>query len=249
MPSTKKEVCQFLGLAGYYRRFIPEFASIAAPITDLTRKEKPVRVKWSEECETAFRKLKAMLVSNHMLRSPDMSLQFVLETDDSDRGVGAVLTQVDEVGEEHPVPFFSRKLLPREEKCKTVEKECLAIWLGIEAFRVYLLGRPFTVRTDQRALEWLDRMRDTNSRLTRWSLALQPYQGGRDVRDWTLCMQLVSCYVLYHFIAGCVYCVMYHFYCCCVYCIILSKPVSSSFVVTPLFKCMIAMVLAFSHVV
>ena len=175
-PSTKKEVRQFLGLAGYYRRFIPEFASIAAPITDLTRKEKPVRVKWSEECEAAFKKLKEMLVSNHVLRSPNMSLPFVLETDASDRGVGAVLTQVDEAGEEHPVAFFSQKLLPREEKYATVEKECLAIRLGIEAFRVYLLGRPFTVRTDQRALEWLDKMRDTNSRLTRWSLALQPYQ-------------------------------------------------------------------------
>ena len=68
----------------------------------------------------------------------------MLETNASDRGVGAVLTQVDEAGEERPVAFFSHKLLPREEKYATVEKECLAIRLGIEAFRVYLLGRPFT---------------------------------------------------------------------------------------------------------
>ena len=175
-PSTKKEVRQFLGLTGYYRRFIPEFASIAAPITDLTRKKEPKQVKWMEECQAAFVRLKEMLVSNQVLRSPDASLPFVLETDASGRGVGAVLTQVNQVGEAHPVAFFSRKLLPQEEKYATVEKECLAIRLAVAAFRVYLLGREFTVRTDQRSLEWLNRMRDSSSRLTRWSLALQPYK-------------------------------------------------------------------------
>ena len=120
-----------------------EFASKAALITDFMHKEKTARVKWLEECETAFKKLKAMLVTNHVLRSPDMSLPFVLETDASDRGMRTVPTQVNEVWEEHPIAFLW--------------KECLAIHLGIEAFRVYLLGRPFTVRTDQCALEWLDR--------------------------------------------------------------------------------------------
>lgn len=72
VPSTK-EGHQFLGLTGYYRRFIPEFTSIAAPITDLTWKKKPVQVKWTEECEAAFKKLKAMLVLYHVLRSPDAS--------------------------------------------------------------------------------------------------------------------------------------------------------------------------------
>ena len=67
---------------------------------------------------------------------------FVLETDTSDRGVGAVLTQIDEAGEEHPAAFFSQKLLPQEERYATIEKECLAIHLGIEAFHVYLLKRP-----------------------------------------------------------------------------------------------------------
>ena len=98
-PSTKKEVRQFLGLTRYYRWFIPEFASKAAPITDLTRKE-PRRVKWTEECQAALVRLKEMLVSNQVLRSPDASLPFVLETDASDRRVGAVLTQVNQVGEE-----------------------------------------------------------------------------------------------------------------------------------------------------
>lgn len=72
--------------------------------------------------------------------------------------------------------YFSQKLLAREQKYTTVEKKCLAITLGVHAFRVYLLGKPFTIQSDHRCLEWLSWMKDTNSRLMRWSLALQPYQ-------------------------------------------------------------------------
>lgn len=80
--------------------------------------------------------------------------------DASDRGVGAVLSQRDADGIEHPVGYFSRKLLPREERYAAVEKECLAIKLGIQAFRVYLLGQKFEVQTDHRALEWLHRLKE-----------------------------------------------------------------------------------------
>ena len=78
-------------------------------------------------------------------------------------------------GQDHPLAYFSKKLLPREQHYSTVEKECLAIHLGVQAFRVYLLGRHFTVQTDHRALQWLDRLKDTNARLTRWSLAFQQF--------------------------------------------------------------------------
>ena len=78
-------------------------------------------------------------------------------------------------GSEHPVAYFSRKFLPREQRYSTVEKECLAIKLAVQAFKVYLLGRHFTVQTDHRALAWLHRSKDNTARLTRWSLALQPY--------------------------------------------------------------------------
>ena len=78
--------------------------------------------------------------------------------------MGAVLSQVSEDGE-HPVAFFSKKLLPREERYSTVEKECLAIKLATAAFKVYLLGRPFTIQTDHRSLEWLDRLKENNPRL------------------------------------------------------------------------------------
>ena len=175
-PANKKQVRRFLGLTGYYRKFIPDYAKIAAPLTDLTRKNKPNQVLWTAECDMAFQELKSILCSSPVLASPDFTRSFILQTDASERGVGAVLSQCDGDGQEHPIAYFSRKLLPREEHYSTIEKECLAIKLGVQAFRVYLLGRPFLIQTDHRALEWLDRLKDNNHRLTRWSLALQPYQ-------------------------------------------------------------------------
>ena len=86
------------------------------------------------------------------------------------------MSQLDGEGNDHSVTFFSRKLLPREEKYSTIEKECLAIKLAVHAFRVYLLCTSFVIQTDHRALEWLDKLKENNSHLTRWSLALQPYQ-------------------------------------------------------------------------
>ena len=176
IPRTKKDVRAFLGLAGYYRKFICNFASLASALTDLTRKSAPNRVIWTAECDLAFQQLKTRLCSSPVLQAPDLQKPFQLQTDASDRGVGAILSQLDTDGVDHPVAYFSRKLLPREEKYSTVEKECLAIKLGIHAFRVYLLGREFKIITDHRSLEWLDRVKENNPRLTRWSLFLQPYQ-------------------------------------------------------------------------
>lgn len=94
----------------------------------------------------------------------------------SNRGVGAVLSQIDAEGDKHPVAYFSQKLLEREEKYSTIEKEYLATKLAIQTFQMYVLGKPFTIQTDHRSLEWLDRLKENNARLTHWSLALQPYQ-------------------------------------------------------------------------
>ena len=174
-PETKKDVRAFLGLTGYYRKFIPNYATIALPLTDLTKKSLPNAVVWTAACGTAFGELKRRLTCAPVLKSPDFSKQFILQTDASERGIGAVLSQRTSDGEEHPIAYYSRKLLPREEKYATVEKECLAIKLGVQAFRVYLLGRQFVVQTDHRSLEWLHRLKENNARLTRWSLSLQPY--------------------------------------------------------------------------
>ena len=98
-----------------------------------------------------------------MLKSPDFTAQFILQTDASNQGVGAVLSQRNEHGSDHPVAYFSKKLLPREVRYSTVEKECLAIRLATHSFRVYLLGRPFIIQTDHRVLQWLDRLKDNNN--------------------------------------------------------------------------------------
>ena len=120
-----------------------------------------------------------------MLRNPDYTQTFQLQTDASDVGVGAVLSQGGE--QDQPIAYFSRKVLERERHYSTIEKECLAIHLGIKAFATYLIGKPFVLQTDNRALlTWLQTFKDKNARLTRWSLALQPYtftvqhQKGRD---------------------------------------------------------------------
>ena len=85
-----------------------------------------------------------------------LSKEFILQTDASDCEVGVVLSQIDDGGEDHPVAYFSKKLLLQEEHYDMVEKECLAIKLVVQAFRVYLLGRPFVIETDNCSLEWLD---------------------------------------------------------------------------------------------
>ena len=175
-PTTKKRVRAFLGLTGYYRKFILNYSDTATPLSELTRKAEPSRVRWSEECERAFHKFKTRLCSEPILRSADFDKEFILQTDASEKGIGAVLSQYDDDGMEHPVVFYSRKLLPRETRYSTVEKECLTIMAATHNFRVYLLGRSFTIQTDHRALEWLDRLKDNNGRQTRWSLALQPYK-------------------------------------------------------------------------
>ena len=176
VPLTKKDVRSFLGLTGYYRKFITNYASLVAPLTDLTQNAAPSQVKWDLECEKVFKELKAQLCSAPVLRTPDFGAPFILQTDASDCGIGGVLSQIDASGEEHPVAYYSRKLAPREKNYATIEKECLPIMAAIQNFRVYLVGVKFTVVTDHKALKWLNTMKDNNPRLTHWYLVLQPYQ-------------------------------------------------------------------------
>ncbi len=174
-PKTKKEVRQFLRLAGYYRRFVPNFSDLTSPLTDLTKKEAPDPVQWTELCQQALTKVKAALCGGPLLHSPNFDLPFLLQTDASDRGLGAVLAQV-VGGEERPVLYLSRKLSKRETRYSTVEKECLAIRWAVLTLRYYLLGREFTLCSDHAPLQWLHHMKDTNVRITRWYLALQPFK-------------------------------------------------------------------------
>ena len=127
VPKTKRDVRAFLGITGYYGKFIPDYATIAVPLTNLTKKNAPNKVVWTEQCNHAWQNLKGILYSSPLLRTPDFSSQFILQTDASDYGIGAVLSQQDNNGDDHPVAYYSKKLLPRENRYSIVEKECLAI--------------------------------------------------------------------------------------------------------------------------
>ncbi len=164
-----------MGLAGYYRRFILNYSELTSPLTDLTKKEAPDPVQWTELCQQALTKVKAALCGGPLLHSPNFDLPFLLQTDASDRGLGAVLSQV-VGGEERPVLYLSRKLSKRETRYSVIEKECLAIRWAVLTLRYYLLGRELTLCSDHAPLQWLHRMKDTNARITRWYLALQPFK-------------------------------------------------------------------------
>ena len=171
-PRTKKDVRAFLGMTGYYRQLVQDYATIAEPLTELTKKKSLEKIQWDDKVELAFQRLKQMLVLAPLMQNPDFTKTFILQTDASRVVVGAVLSQGEE--EDTPIAYFSRKVLSRERAYSTVEKECLAIVLAIKHFRAYLLGKPCIVQTDHRALQWLQRFRERNARLTRWSLQLQP---------------------------------------------------------------------------
>ncbi|KAI2649246.1 Retrovirus-related Pol polyprotein from transposon 17.6 [Labeo rohita] len=173
-PTTKTQVRAFLGLAGYYRCFIPNFSTLASPLTDLTRKGQPEKVVWNDELEKTFQSIKTALTTEPVLRAPDFNCPFLLQTDASDTGLGAVLSQVRD-GEEHPVTYISHKLTLAETRYAPVEKEALAIKWAVLELRYYLLGCRFTLITDHAPLQWMARAKDTNARVTRWFLALQDF--------------------------------------------------------------------------
>ena len=121
-----KQLRSFLGLTGYYRRFIPQYATIAQPLTKLTSKECCNKFEWSAKCHTAFQ-MKNLICSAPIIRYPDFHREFVLQTDASDVGLGAVLSQIDEYGREHVVAYASKTLSAREINYSRTEKEAFAI--------------------------------------------------------------------------------------------------------------------------
>lgn len=174
-PVTKKDVRSFLGLTGYYRKFVSHYEDIARPLIDLTKKKEPNTVRWSPSCQSAFQNLKAYLSTEPILKAPDFSKPFLLQTDASKKGIGAILSQLDNQLREHPVIYLSRQLKTSESNYSVSEQECLAIVWSIKKLRYYLQGRKFTVITDHKALQWLDNTKLSNSRLMRWSLILQEF--------------------------------------------------------------------------
>jgi hypothetical protein len=172
IPNSPKEVQQFLGLAGYYRRFIQDFAEVARPLHRLTERNRPF--KWSTECQTAFDKLRDCLCSSPILCYPDFSRPFLLDTDASDSGIGAVLSQLDE-GRERVVAYASRLLSKPERQYCVTRRELLAVVVFTRHFRPFLLGRQFTLRTDHGSLTWLRNFKEPEGQMARWLEQLQEY--------------------------------------------------------------------------
>ena len=173
-PVTKKQTKAFLGLLSYYSKFINSFSTIAAPLYDLTRQRGPQHVTWTAEAEAAFEELKRALCEEPVLIAPNFNNLFLVHTDASGVGLGAVLSQVVD-GHEHPVTYISRKLLKHELNYSTVEKEALAVKWAIHHLKYYLWGRRFTLFTDHAPLKWMAKNKDRNDRVTRWFLELQDF--------------------------------------------------------------------------
>eukprot|EP00745_Piridium_sociabile_P002381 TRINITY_DN1145_c0_g1_i6.p1 TRINITY_DN1145_c0_g1~~TRINITY_DN1145_c0_g1_i6.p1 ORF type:complete len:1434 (+),score=199.20 TRINITY_DN1145_c0_g1_i6:329-4630(+) len=173
-PGTKKQVRSLLGLVGYYRRFVPQFSKLTASLSDLTRASGTKKIVWTEQCESSFKEIQRVLSSGPVLRLPSLSEEFVVRTDASNTGLGAVLLQKCE-GVLHPVVFVSRKLLDRETRYSTIERECLAIVWALTKLSRYLWGHRFVLQTDHKPLTFLNSGQFKNGRLTRWALSLQEY--------------------------------------------------------------------------
>ena len=174
-PTTKTQVKSFLGLLGYYRKFVPHFATTAAPLTDCTKKGEPNVIRWGESQEQAFRTLKKKLVTSPILQLPDLNKEFTLRTDASDTGVGSILLQ-EVAGEKFPVAYASKKFNKHQMRYSVMEKECLAVVWAVLKFEPYLYGKEFVIETDHQPLTCIRRSKVANNRIMRWALALQPYR-------------------------------------------------------------------------
>ena len=175
IPENRTDVRAFLGLASYYRRFIPNFASLAKPMTNLTKTKGQTSFRWSEEVQESFDNLKGKLVDAPVLCCPDFNNPFILQTDASNLGLGAVLAQYQD-GKEVAIAYASRQLKPNEQNYATVQKECLAIIWAIKHFHHYLYGQPsFTIVTDHCPLQWLRKMQPKNQMIQRWICEIQGY--------------------------------------------------------------------------
>lgn len=173
IPKTTKEIKGFLGLIGYYRKFIKNFANITKPLTSRLKKgaqiniNDPLYIKTFEDC-------KSLLVNDPILQYPDFTKEFNLTTDASNIAVGAILSQ-GPIGQDKPIAYASRTLNDAEQNYSTIEKELLAIVWATRYFRPYLFGRKFKIITDHKPLQWLMSLKEPNSRLVRWRLKLEEF--------------------------------------------------------------------------
>ena len=200
IPDSRKHLQRFLGFANFYRRFIRNYSTVAAPLTALTSTKVPFH--WTPAADKAFQTLKARFTSAPILQVPDPDRQFVVEVDASDVGVGAVLSQRAASDQKlHPCAFFSRRLSPAERNYDIGNRELLAVKLALEEWRHWLEGTrlPFLVWTDHKNLEYIQTAKRLNSRQARWSLfftrfnfSLSYRPGSRNVKPDALSRQFLG---------------------------------------------------------
>ncbi|KZS05692.1 Uncharacterized protein APZ42_031051 [Daphnia magna] len=167
--NSVKSLRAFLGLASYYRKFIPEISHLTAPLVTLLKKN--AKWNWEERQKKAVRALVRLLSAEPVLVHFDENLPTEIHTDASHFGLGAVLAQkVD--GEVKPVAFLSRALSDAESRYRSNELECLALLRSLKKFRCYVYGRPFTVRTDNSAVKWLWDKKELSGKFSRWMLSI-----------------------------------------------------------------------------
>lgn len=155
-----------MGLASYYRRFIKGFAKIAGPLTEKTSES--VKFEWTGEMQEAFEELKNSLSSPPVLVYPSYDKPFIVSTDASNKAVGAVLSQLDDNGREHPIHYANRNLNEAEKNYSAFEREALGIVFALKKFRHYLLSQKFKLYTDHQALKYVINLRDPHGRIARW---------------------------------------------------------------------------------
>ena len=174
VPKTKKQVRSIIGLVNFYAKFIVHISDLLFPLYDLTKKGRPERVVWTDQCQRCLEKIQVMISSEPALVIPNVDHLFYVQTDASGTGLGCVLLQEVE-GILRPCRFHSRKLLPRETRYAVVEREALAIVWGVQKLARFLLGAKFILQTDHAPLRCLINGEAQNARLCRWSLILQQF--------------------------------------------------------------------------
>ncbi|GFY58207.1 enzymatic polyprotein [Trichonephila inaurata madagascariensis] len=172
-PTTIKQVQSFLGLTGYFRKYIKDYSTIAKPLSDLTRKENPFVFGTLQKA--AFEKLKNIMSEGPLLHIYKYGRRTELHTDACKQGYGAILLQEAEDGKLHPVYYMSKKTNTAEEKYDSYELEVLAIINALKKFRVYLLGQHFKIVTDCSAFQKTMHKKDLITRIARWALQLEEF--------------------------------------------------------------------------
>lgn len=172
VPTNLKQSRAFVGLCQYYRKFVPQFSEIAAPLHALTKKN--ASFQWTEQCDRAFNQLKQILMSAEVLALPREEGQYILDCDASDLATGAVLSQIQD-GVERPICYASQLYSKHEQNYNVTRKELLAVITYVRKFRQYLLGCPFTIRTDHAALHWLKSTPEPIGQQARWLEILEEF--------------------------------------------------------------------------